>query len=209
MRLKMLVLLAILAVVAIFVTVSSANKPRPLPPPQAQNAATHGHSRGATRTVVPLSSVENAAQQPGAYVEGTPPANPSQAAVTKLAATAAVRTIRPFANVGDYVCWNFSLWSQHGTWPYQQRVTEQRYQCAYYGKWMYYRVTHVLLGTTLCSGSGAYAFIYSGGNFYTWAEVQAGGNFSCPTNLPYVTLHTQHWQRFSVNVWGNWSGYDD
>jgi hypothetical protein len=102
-------------------------------------------------------------------------------------------------------CWEHSPWTQWGTWPYQQRVTDHTYWCAVYGRYITYRAQHVLLGTSLCSHSSPYGFRISGGVNHSWVETQAGGSFSCPTTIPWFTLHYDRWFRVARNAWGNWA----
>src|SRR5262245_59169570 len=57
------------------------------------------------------------------------------------------------AYITGNVCWfQDKLWTEWGTWPFQQRVTEWRYWCAnYVGGPQTGRSSSVHLGTTLCS----------------------------------------------------------
>lgn len=139
------------------------------------------------------------------------PKTVSGAATTVEKALAAGKTVG--ANVESSpepksVCWwTGGLWHEWGTWPYQQRVTEERYWCATgYGGAQTYRVSHVRGGTTLCDWSNAYGYRIDGGNGYTWTTVRSGAHFDCPTSIPYITIHTDRWQDWACNTWGNCAG---
>lgn len=110
------------------------------------------------------------------------------------------------------VCWNQGwMWVTWGTWPYVQKITEQRYWCAnQIGGAQTYRTSHIVLGDTfsLCSNHDAYGFLTSGGNGYTWATVRGGGHFDCPTAVPYIVYHYHRWMEYACNTWGNCSLYN-
>jgi hypothetical protein len=101
---------------------------------------------------------------------------------------------------GGGPCWyTDGLWSQWGGWPFEMRVTEHRYWCAWWvGGPLSYRVSHVTLSGTYCGGSGAYAFKTSGGVGYSWVVVQSGAHFSCIYSINYDL-----WQRWASNSWGS------
>jgi hypothetical protein len=106
------------------------------------------------------------------------------------------------------VCWTAvgALWHEWGTYPYQQRVYEDRTWCAdRVGGHQTYRSSHVHLHSTLCSNDHPYAQRVSGGNGYTWTTVRSGGHFACQSPIPYVTFNWDDWQEWACNVWGNCS----
>lgn len=143
---------------------------------------------------VSVQEARSAAAMPGARVEVPKETTPAQSVGSDGAA----------ATAAEY-CWQHSPWMQWGTWPYQQRVTDHTYWCAVYGRYITYRTQYVRLGTTLCDHSGAYGFRISGGVNHSWVETQAGGHFSCPTTIPWFTIHTDRWFRVARNAWGNWA----
>ncbi|MFL5962178.1 MAG: hypothetical protein ACJ757_04720 [Gaiellaceae bacterium] len=181
---KLIILIATLAFVGVGASGGSADNPKPLPPTAAQQAvdATATHSGDVQGTVV------QPAQVPGLGGLG-------EAALAKSGAKAADP------------CWSITgLWTEWGIWPYQQRVTEDRYWCANsVGGAQYYRTSTVHLGTTLCSHSGEWQELISGGNGNTWSVIRTGGSFACPTDIPWITIHTDRWQDWSCNTWGNCS----
>lgn len=159
---------ALFALAAVFIGPAAAKKgPQPASPDQAQ-ALMNGGFRQDVGPVRRVSQKE--ALQAGA-VEG-----------------AQVEAASALGN-----CYARTITGTWGTWPYQQSVHDYTYWCA--TAVITYRTTHVQLETTLCSGSGAYAFRYAGGLGYPDVIVQAGGDFSCPTAIPWITLHTARWQR--------------
>ncbi|HYX89362.1 MAG TPA: hypothetical protein VE753_08335 [Gaiellaceae bacterium] len=168
---------------------AAADPPGPLPPEQAraQGDGAVRHGENVIAREVPLSEAAAAAARPGAVTEGAVPSARS-----------------PVAVAAD-PCWSITgLWTEWGTWPYQQRVTEDRYWCAYsWGGTQYYRSSTVRLGSTLCSHNSGWQERISGGNGYTWTVVRTGGSFSCATTIPWITLHYDRWQDWSCNTWGN------
>ena len=157
---------------------------------QAVQLSATGSAFGQAKTVeVSAAAARAAGQQPGFVSTGSP-------------------------DVPAQVCWNNTgLWFSWGTWPYQQRVNENRYWCATgYGGSQTYRTSHVTLGGgggSLCDHSGAYGFRTTGGNGYTWTTVRSGGHFACPTPIPWVTLHYDRWVEYACNTWGNCSRVDN
>ena len=181
-KLVLFVLAAVAALVAVAAASAGGSPPKPLPPTAAQAAvdatATHGGDVQGTQV--------QPAQVPGLSGQ-------DQAALAKSGAKAADP------------CWHAdNLWTEWGTWPYQQRVTETRDWCSgSLGGAQTYRVSSARGGTTLCSWGSQYTNFVSGGNGKTWTVVRSGASFACPTDIPWITIHTDRWQEWSCNTWGN------
>ena len=90
-----------------------------------------------------------------------------------------------------------------GTWPYDQQVYDHTYYCAVTGDHITYRSTTVTTGGTLFGTESRDNWIVSGGIGYFWMVVHAQARFSCPTVVPWVTLHPTDWLETSYNAWGN------
>jgi hypothetical protein len=162
------------ALALVLVANGGAADPAPLAPDQAEAAANTGPTHPMSVDGMPVSPEQVAA------ATGETPAPKSP-------------------------CWyTESLWTQWGTWPYQQRVTEYRYWCANgLGGPQTTRTSSVHLGGSLCSHHDPWQWRVSGGNGYTWTVVRTGGTFDCPTAIPWITLHYDRWQDWSCNTWGN------
>jgi hypothetical protein len=179
-RIRKLAALAALATLGAGALCGGASAdPAPLPPDQAEAAVNSGMTHPASVTGIVISPAEVA------LATGEPAAAP----------------------LPDSPCWyTESLWTQWGTWPYQQRVTEYRYWCANgWGGPQTTRTSSVHLGSTLCSHHDPWQWRVSGGNGFTWTVVRTGGSFDCPTAIPWVIIHTDRWQDWSCNTWGNCS----
>jgi len=182
-------LLAAGILVLVFAGTVHADTPVPLSPTQATSAI-QAPGEGGSDAVWAISqtSVINDAQQPGAVVQGAP----SAASTTSV----------------PNVCWQTTFWRYWGAYPYQQRLWEARSWCAHYGFAIYYRVSHFGTGGvfSLCSGHDAQGWRTGGGIGYSWVEVRTTGNFDCPTNIPWITIHTGHWMQWRSNSNGaSWS----
>jgi len=94
------------------------------------------------------------------------------------------------------------LWSQWGTYPYHQRVYEQRNWCGYLNSYQTWRQSWVTLGSVLCNNNNPRENKVGGGNGYFYTDVQSIGHFDCATNLPYVTIHVDDWQVWRCNMAG-------
>jgi len=160
---------------------------KPLDPADAQAlAAAPGGSLGTTVTPVSKQEALGAAQLPDA---STAIAAGFQSAAAAVAASTGCASYR-------------SGW-RWGTWPYDQLVYEHTYYCAATGQYITYRSTVVTAGGTLCSAESRDNWITSGGIGYFWMVVHAEVRFSCPTAVPYVSLHPTDWLETSYNAWGN------
>jgi hypothetical protein len=91
-------------------------------------------------------------------------------------------------------CWANAAWHQWGTWPYQQRITDTTYWCALYGKHITYRTSSVTGSGTLCGTSWKASALISGGIGYPWFTMRSSAGFACPTVIPWITIHTNHYE---------------
>jgi hypothetical protein len=184
------------------------NKVAPSPPDQA-NALAFGAAGapngGSTVQQVSPAEALAAASVPGTDVEVPPGLSLDQAvglAPTDAGAAGADGAAATLATAATY-CWSNTMWGQWGIWPYQQRVNDNTYWCAVYGQYITYRSTHVTWSTTLCDGGDAWSFKINGGVGYSWVQEQSGAHFSCPTAIPWITIHTSRWIDVSRNAWGS------
>jgi hypothetical protein len=175
---------------------AGAGPPNPLPPQAAQQAvdavATHASTeQQQAQQMTPAEMSALIGVPVGDLVGGGGP-DRSLASVH-----------RPARSVATVYCWSFTdAWTQWGIWPYQQRVTEYRYWCGYYGGAQTYRSSSVHPGSTLCSHDSGWQSRISGGDGYTYTVVRTGASFSCPTDIPWITIHTDRWQDWRANTQG-------
>lgn len=187
--LKVLVALTLCALlVAPVASAGNGNgKAKPLDPTDAQTlASTPGGSLGTTVTPVSKQDAIAAAQLPGASTVVAPGFASTTAAVA--------------ASSG---CASYQSGWRWGTWPYDQEVYDHTYYCAITGQYITYRSTVVTVDGTLCSAESRDDWITSGGIGYFWMVVHAQARFSCPTAIPYVSLHPTDWLETAYNAWGN------
>lgn len=92
------------------------------------------------------------------------------------------------------VCWMNAAWTQWGTWPYQQRITDTTYWCAIYGNHITYRSSITTASGTLCGVEWRTNQLIGGGvgKAYTYFTNRASAGFSCQTVIPWITIHTTH-----------------
>jgi hypothetical protein len=156
-------------------------------PEQAEAlASAPGHSLGVSVTPVSKQDALAAMTQAGAETTLAPGyATPQQA-------------VAAASGCASYV----SGWGW-GTWPYDQQVYDHTYYCAVTGDHITSVSTTVTTGATLCGTASTSHFWYSGGVGYSWVTVQAQATFSCPTAIPYLSLHPTDWLRTAYNDWGN------
>jgi hypothetical protein len=160
---------------------------KPLDPAEAQAlASAPGASLGTTVTPVSKQDALAASQLPGATTVVAPGFASTTAAVAASTGCASYR----------------SGWSW-GIWPYDQLVYDHTYYCAVTGQYLTYRSTVVTAGGTLCGVESRDDWITSGGIGYFWMVVHAQARFSCPTAIPYVSLHPTDWLETAYNAWGN------
>jgi hypothetical protein len=81
-----------------------------------------------------------------------------------------------------------------GTWPYGQKIYLHSSWCGKAGAITYWSAwtSH---NTDLCSGSGDYANLISGGRGYGQVTIEGGAYFSCPTTVPWLTIHKHRWMQ--------------
>jgi len=145
---------------------------------------------GQVQPITPQEAL-SAASEPGAQVEVADGLTLKQA--VGLETTAPARSTSADVAFAVVSCWSWAPWVQWGTWPYQQRVTNNFHWCAVYGDHITSWSEHVALSATLCGYSDAYGYRQVGGAGYGVVRVRAGGNFSCPTAVPWVTYHYNRW----------------
>jgi hypothetical protein len=190
---KVLIALLLAAVVGV-PTASAGNgsgngngKAKAAEPDAAQAlAAAPGYSLGTTVTAISKQDALAALQQAG-------PATVLAAGFSTAAQAVAAST--------GCASWQ-SGWGW-GTWPYDQQVYDHTYYCAIAGDRITSRSTTVTAGGTLCGTESRDNWITSGGIGYFWMVVHAQVRFSCPTVVPYVSLHPTDWLETSYNAWGN------
>ncbi len=192
--------LCIVSALALAITaLASANHGKkggdgPLPQAQAQAAITAGSaSDGVSTQSVSPAVVAAAAAQPGVVTLGTAPASdgtvPDAAAIAPMAA--------------DYVsCWAVNSGWTWGTWPYNQHINAQTYWCAHYNA----GITSISLSPSassqLCDSSASGGVVGGGiGNRYFVEE--ARGAWSCPTDIPWVNIHSNHYLQTAHNSIGS------
>jgi hypothetical protein len=164
--------------------------PSPLSPDQATALATAASATpdGSSTSLVDGNTVLAASTLPDAETSieaGVPAA--AAVGLTQLNEAGIASTSKP-------VCWANAAWHQWGTWPYQQRIIDTTYWCAIYNSHITYRTSTTTGSGTLCSVSWrAHALIAGGvGPGFRYFTNRASAGFSCPTIIPWVTIHTTH-----------------
>ena len=163
--------------------------PSPLAPDQAQALATAAtDTTGSTTSVVSGQTALNASTLPGAATSVESGVS-AQAAVglAPLSEGNVLSASRP-------VCWANAAWHQWGTWPYQQRITNTAYWCAVYGSHITYRSASTTTSGTLCATNWRQTQLIGGGvgRGFTYFTLRSSAGFSCPTVIPWITIHTSH-----------------
>ncbi len=201
MRVKVFSAAAVLAVVLIPAAASAGGpKPQPLPAAQAQaliNAPAAVPSGSVTRAVS-LQEALAAASLPGATVSVAPGLSLEQA--VGLAPARSLSVVRRSAFTA---CSANAAWHEWGTWPYQQRITDTTYWCAVYGDHITYTSSSATGSGTLCGVDWTSSQTVSGGVGYSWFVTRSRAGFSCPTVVPWLTLHPSHYVDVSRNAWGS------
>ena len=184
-------LLAALAAVLGYAVPTRAGTPAPLQPEQAAALAnaTPAVTDGSTTNAVDGSTALSAALLPGAETSIEAGVTP-QAAVglVPLNEADAVSPLRPS-------CWANVSWRQWGTWPYEQKITDTTYWCAVYDNHITYRTSTTTGSGTLCGVDWRAGALISGGvgRGFTYFTRRASAGFSCPTTIPWITLHRTHY----------------
>lgn len=170
----------------------------PYSPDAATAAASAPESSG-----VSVASVEDpstalaAASAPGADTEVEPDLTPQQAvgiAPSSDSTTTATSRI---------VCWTEQAWGQWGIWPYHQKIVDTTHWCARYGTKITFRTTSVSASGLLCGVSWRSALLIGGGVGYPTFTERSSAGFSCPTDIPWITLHPTHHLDVKRDAFGN------
>jgi len=172
---------------------AGAGAPRPLDPDTAAalvSATTAVSSGSSTRGVSPTEALA-AALLPGAAVSVAPGVSLQQAVGV---AGAAKGSTLPAATAGSTACWANAMWHQWGTWPYEQKITDTTYWCAVYPSRITYRSSSTTTDGTLCGTSWRSSQLIAGGIGFSWFTIRSSAGFSCPTAIPWVTLHPSHYE---------------
>jgi hypothetical protein len=191
---------------------AGAGAPKPLPQAQAQaliDAPAPVQSGSATRAVSPQEALA-AASLPGAAVSVAPGLSLQQAVGLAPLPTAAAATgspvVRRLMVAGSFTaCSANAAWHEWGTWPYQQRITDTTYWCAVYGNRVTYISSSATGSGTLCGTDWTSSQLIGGGIGYSWFVTRSRAGFSCPTVIPWVTLHPSHYEDIARNAWGSTS----
>lgn len=188
---KVLIAIACLAALAAVPAAGAATEqsagPRPVTPARAQVlASTPGYALGSSAVPISKSDALAAMEQPGAATVLAPGyATPAQAVAASTGCTA----------------WQ-SGWGW-GTWPYDQELYDHTYYCVVAGVRITSRSTNVTTGGTLCGTEYRDNWLSGGGIGYAWMVVHVQARFSCPTAVPFLSLHPSDWLETSYNDWGN------
>ncbi len=200
---RLAVPLAVLAmlVAAILVAAGSAaattsDPPVVLAPDDAQIAIDGPESGGLTATtVVDGATALAAASAPGADTEAEPDLSPDEAVglAPLPGGSGAPAGGGSLATTGNRsICWANAAWHQWGTWPYEQRITDTTYWCAVLGVKITYRTSSVTIGGTLCGYNWRASQLIGGGVGFPFFTMRSSAGFSCPTVIPWITLHPSH-----------------
>ncbi|HVA31835.1 MAG TPA: hypothetical protein VMU58_11255 [Gaiellaceae bacterium] len=194
-------------VLAVLPSAAAGGGPKPLPQANAEAlASAPGHVAAPVVHRVGAREALAAAAQPGAQTEVAPGLTVEQA-VGLTAAADGVAPRRLARTAASTICWNGQIHGSWGYWPYNQTVYDSTYWCAVSGGALSYRSTNVTHSATLCSGSGDYTFRISGGVGYTYVAYQVGASFTCPTDLPWITVYRSDWLDDEVNDYGSMFTY--
>lgn len=152
-----------------------------------------------TRSVTPLEAFA-AASSAGAIVSIAPGLSLQQAVGLRPANVASVSIARAAAAVACSA--NDQHWSW-GTWPYEQKLSDTTYWCAAYGDHITYTSSTPSATGTFCGPNWTSSGIISGGIGYSWFVVRSSAGWTCPTVIPWVSLHPSHHLDVSRNAWGS------
>ena len=186
--------------------------PKPAAPDQAQALVASPASvlsGSSSRSVSPQEALA-AASLPGAVVSVAPGLSLGQAvgvAPALSTSTSTAGVLRPIGvtTAAFTACWANAFWHEWGTWPYQQRITDTTYWCAVYGDRITYTSSTANGSGTLCATSWTSNQIISGGIGYSWFVNRSSAGFTCPTAIPWVSLHPSHYEDIARNAWGSTS----
>jgi hypothetical protein len=209
-RLATVVGLAVGLAAVAFVPAAAAGGPQPAAPTEAQaliSAPALVASGSVTRAVSPQEAL-SAASLPGAIVSVAPGLSAAQAVGLSPAVSVSTSTsssiVRPIGTTtAATACSSNAAWYEWGTWPYQQRITDTTYWCAVYGDHITYTSSTTNGTGTLCGTSWTSSQIINGGIGFSWFVNRSSAGFSCPTAIPFLSLHPSHYQDISRNAWGS------
>lgn len=197
----------------VLVPAAAAGGPQPASPAQAQAliGAPAALATGSSTRTVSAQEALSAAALPGAVVSLAPGLSLSQAvglapalSTSMSASTAGV--LRPIGvTTAATACSANSFWHEWGTWPYQQRITDTTYWCAVYGSYITYTSSTANGSGTFCATSWTSSQMISGGIGYSWFVNRSSAGFSCPTAIPWISLHPSHYEDVARNAWGSTS----
>jgi hypothetical protein len=200
-----------LAGVALVPAATAGGGAQPAAPAQAQaliNAPALVASGSTTRSVSAQEALA-AASLPGATVSVSPGLSVAQAVGLSPVASVSTSASSPARAVGlataATACSANAMWSEWGYWPYQQRITDTTYWCAVYGDHITYTSSTVNGTGTLCGTSWTSSQIISGGIGSSWFVTRSSAGFTCPTAIPYISLHPSRYEDVSRNAWGSTS----
>jgi len=207
-------LAAALSVVALIPTAAAGGggAPQPAAPAQAEAliSAPAVVASGSSTRKVSAQEALSAASLPGAVVAIAPGFSATQAVGLAPAVSVSTSVSGPIVKpIGTTTlataCSANSQWSEWGTWPYQQRITDTTYWCAVYGDHITYTSSTTNGSGTLCGTSWTSTQTISGGIGYSWFVNRASAGFNCPTAIPWLTLHPSHYEDTARNAWGSTS----
>lgn len=195
MSLRRAVLLAMLLTAMIAVLGSAAPAlaalatPLPLDQAKALAGAPSAIPSGASLSSASGEAALSASDLPGASTSIEPDLTPAAAVGIVPFGTTAISGTQP-------VCWASAAWYQWGTWPYQQRITDTTYWCAVFGSHITFRTSSTTASGTLCGVEYRANSLIGGGigRLYPYFTNRAGAGFSCQTVIPWITLHTSHYE---------------
>jgi hypothetical protein len=183
---------------------AAADSPAPLSPDDASALiAASGSGTVSAPSAVDATTVLAAASLPGADTSIEPDLTldqavglaPSPDSTTTATATDTDTTFAPLGMRLSSVapmCWADQGWWGWGTWPYEQKITDTTYWCAIYGSRITLRTSSVTAGGTLCAVNWRSSQLIGGGVGFPTFTVRSSAGFSCPTVIPWITLHPTH-----------------
>jgi hypothetical protein len=198
-----------LALVALVPTAAATGGPQPVAPAQAQEliSAPAAISSGSVTRRVSAQEALSAASLPGAVVSVAPGLSAAQSVGLSPAVSVSTGTssmVRPIGTTTAAIgCAANAQWSEWGTWPYEQKITDTTYWCAVFGDHITYTSSTTNGSGTFCGVNWTSSQMISGGIGYSWFVTRASAGFNCPTAIPWVSLHPSHYEDTSRNAWGN------
>jgi hypothetical protein len=163
---------------------------------QAQHATiTHGVAQHAT----PEQALA-ASKIPGSLTEIAPGLTLRQAVGLDPARRLAHRAVSTACwNYGDGMSWDF--------WPWDRHLNDSTYICGSGGV-ITYRSSHFSQSQTSCNPQGTYSYKLNGGAGETYVAWREGGNWSCASPLPWVSVYPNDWMDIYANGSGGYWVYE-